>query len=127
MKAPPNKKGGKKVIIDTIMKAAQLADGMAAAGEAAAVSVKRKKAYMRRVVVNSVSQDESGRLEKLKSSYRIPMPRTDFDGEMGLGAFTGTMGGFGKPQKRGRFEKGSDEAKAFMAELRAKRRNVASK
>lgn len=37
--------------------------------------------------------------------------------------FSGTMGGFGKPAsaKRPRFEKGSPEAKAFMAELRAKR------
>ena len=34
------------------------------------------------------------------------------------------MGGFGKPAsaKRPRFEKGSAEAKAYMAELRAKRR-----
>jgi len=32
--------------------------------------------------------------------------------------------GSGKPTKRGRFPKGSDEAKAFMAELRAKRKKV---
>jgi hypothetical protein len=32
--------------------------------------------------------------------------------------------GEGKPRKRGRFEKGSAEAKAFMAELRAKRKKM---
>jgi hypothetical protein len=34
------------------------------------------------------------------------------------------VSGSGKPTKRGRFPKGSDEAKAFMAELRAKRKKV---
>jgi hypothetical protein len=40
------------------------------------------------------------------------------------GPVSGVMGGFGKPMsaKRPRFEKGSDEARAYMAELRAKRR-----
>ena len=38
------------------------------------------------------------------------------------GPKTKIMGGFGKPAKRARFEKGSEEAKAYMAELRAKRR-----
>ena len=37
------------------------------------------------------------------------------------GEVTGVMGGFGKPMKRPRFEKGSEEAKSYMAELRAKR------
>ena len=37
------------------------------------------------------------------------------------GRVTGIKGGFGKPKKRPRFEKGSEEAKAHMAELRAKR------
>jgi hypothetical protein len=41
------------------------------------------------------------------------------------GPVTGQMGGFGMPsQKRSRFEKGSPEAKAFMAELRAKRKKT---
>lgn len=57
---------------------------------------------------------------QLRGTQRIEPP--DIDPSATKGPFSGVMGGLGKPQKRGRFEKGSQEAKDFMAALRAKRR-----
>jgi hypothetical protein len=96
--------------------------------------------YMLQTTAN---QDKEGRQRIIMAMIEISMQDSEvFVGENKLpaktkqkrlpdpfvkakeGPVSGVMGGFGKPAsaKRPRFEKGSAEAKAYMAELRAKRR-----
>jgi hypothetical protein len=93
-------------------------------------SAANKISALQRAVVLSVNSEDNdtARFSQLNLARKNKPTETAIDRSLEKGSLSNVMGGFGKPSlKRGRFEKGSDEAKAFMAELRAKRRNVASK
>jgi hypothetical protein len=85
--------------------------------------IKRTIQYMiHKSIVDDASHDH--RLQKLQEGLRKVKTAPRLDEVIGVGNFSGVMGGIGKPPSKRRLEKGSDEAKAYMADLRSKRRKV---
>jgi len=94
------------------------------AGAVEIFQAQERQSIIRTMIIRSMNHPSSkfilqGKLPDTKE--RFPVPHRSLQDKKG--PTSGVMGGFGKPAsaKRPRFEKGSQEARDFMAQLRAKR------